>query len=339
MLSFVWSCCILAVLAFLAHKYLRSKKSLRDQIIVVTGGSSGIGRLMCKLFAQQGARVVIWDLNAKPAEEVCNEIKKDGGRADFFQCDVSKYEMVYSVAEQVKKSIGPVDILVNNAGVVSGRPITELTEQAIQRTYAVNVLAHYWTVKAFLPDMIKRNHGHIVSIASAAGWVGTAKMTDYAGSKFAAIGMAESLRYELMQSGASGVHVTCVAPYYISTGMFEGVQTHPLLGILKPEYVAQEIVDAVRTNKAFLTMPALVNSISLFRLLPQWMFDWVMGFLKLNRCMEHFSGRSVMPAPTATASLPPTSSSSSSMISSTANDSGLQQTKVTDVSQETKKNI
>ena len=89
--------------------------------------------------------------------------------------------------------VGDVTMVINNAGVVSGRPLIQCSDESIQRTFDVNVLAHFWIIKAFLPAMIEKNSGHIVNIASAAGLVGAAGLVDYCSSKFAAVGLHESL--------------------------------------------------------------------------------------------------------------------------------------------------
>ena len=144
--------------------------------------------------------------------------------AQAFACDVSDREQVYARADEVRAAAGDVDVLVNNAGVVSGRPLLELSDEAIERTFGVNTLALFWTTRAFLPAMKARGSGHVVTVASAAGLIGTARETDYAASKFAAVGFNEALRQELRR-GASGVRTTVVCPYYIDTGMFKGVKT------------------------------------------------------------------------------------------------------------------
>src|SRR5690606_34334377 len=100
--------------------------------------------------------------------------------ARAFACDVGDREQVYARAEEVRAAAGDVDVLVNNAGIVSGRPLLELPDENIERTFAVNTLALFWATKAFLPAMRDRGSGHIVTVASAAGLIGTARETDYA---------------------------------------------------------------------------------------------------------------------------------------------------------------
>lgn len=117
-------------------------------------------------------------------------------------------------------------MLFNNAGVVSGRALLDTPDHLIERSFSVNTLAHFWTVKAFLPTMLEKDHGHIVSIASMAGYVGIPKLIDYCASKFATVGFDEALRLELEMLGANGVHTTVICPYFIqATGMFDDVNS------------------------------------------------------------------------------------------------------------------
>ncbi|XP_052832104.1 retinol dehydrogenase 10-B [Octopus bimaculoides] len=127
--------------------------------------------------------------------------------------------------DYVKNEIGNVDILVNNAGIVTGKNLLDCTDQDIIKTMQVNVLAHFWTIKAFLPKMIERNSGHIVTISSTAGVIGVNKLTGYCASKFACVGLDEALRSELSSLKKDGVHMTLACPYYTNTGMFLGAKT------------------------------------------------------------------------------------------------------------------
>jgi all-trans-retinol dehydrogenase (NAD+) len=261
--------------------------------VLVTGGASGIGRLMAKKIAALGGRVSIWDIQRDNLDNVVAEINA-GGRepARGFLCDVSKRENVYRVAEETTAAGGPVEILINNAGVVSGKPLLQIPDEKIEATFAVNVLALFWTAKAFLPHMIENNRGHVVTIASASGLIGVAKLSDYAASKWAAIGFDESLRGELRKA-APGVMTTVVCPFYIDTGMFHGVKSRFsfLLPILKEEKVAERVVSAIQRNKRRLMMPPVVYTVPLMRLFPVGVFDALASFLGVNASMDEFKGR------------------------------------------------
>jgi all-trans-retinol dehydrogenase (NAD+) len=264
-----------------------------NRTVLVTGGASGIGRLMARRFATEGATCVIWDLDEARAGETVAELERVTGRTHHaYRCDVSDREAVYAQADRVRAEVGHVDILVNNAGVVSGKLLLDLPDHSIETTYGVNVLALYWMTKAFLPEMVRRNHGHVVTIASAAAMIGVAKQTDYSASKHAAMGFDEALRMELRQI-APGVKTTVVCPFYIDTGMFTGVQSRfpLLLPILAEDEVARKVVQAVRRNRRRLIMPPFVKLLPITRVLPTRAFDALADFLGVNVSMADFVGR------------------------------------------------
>jgi len=261
--------------------------------ILVTGGASGIGRQMAKKLVALGGRVSVWDIHQENLDKVVAELNAAAREpAHGFVCDVSKRANVYRVAEETKAAGGAVDILINNAGVVSGKRIVETPDEKIEATFAVNTLSLFWTAKAFLPQMIEHNRGHVVTIASASSLIGVPKLADYAASKWAAMAFDESLRAELRQS-APDVMTTVVCPFYIDTGMFKGVKSRfpILLPILKEDYVAERIVGAIRADKRRLMIPPLVYTIPLMRLLPVGVFDWLATFLGVNASMDKFKGR------------------------------------------------
>ena len=262
------------------------------QKILITGASSGIGKLMAETFAAEGARVILWDCNRVTLEAVEKELIERGLRCATYLCDVSSRESVYDTAKRVIREHGPIDILINNAGVVSGRPLLEISDAEIERTFGVNALAPIWTTRAFLPAMIERDRGHIVTIASAAGLIGAPRMTDYAASKHAAVGFDDALRSELRHLGHRGIRTTVVCAYFISTGMFEGASTAtPLFPILTPDYATRQIVRAIRRGRRRLLLPRAVALVYLGRLLPAPIFDWIVRTLGVARSMDGFTGR------------------------------------------------
>lgn len=267
-------------------------KHIKGSHVLITGGGSGIGRLMALDAAQRGARrIVIWDLSEEAGQSACREIEAlgiIGTTATAEAIDVSDRRAVAAEAE----TTGSIDILINSAGIVTGKPFLEASPEAIEKTMNVNVLALYWVTRAFLPGMLERNRGTVVNVASAAGLVGVAKQTDYSASKFAAVGFTESLRMELAKQRCK-VSTLIVCPYYIDTGMFDGVTTRfpRLLPILRPEYVSKRILDAIEAGKSQLVMPRLVRILPILRVLPTAQFDWVMNLFGINNGMDGFAGR------------------------------------------------
>ena len=263
-----------------------------DQQILITGASSGIGKMMAETFAAEGARVIVWGLERVALEAVDKEMSERGLRCATYLCDVSRRDSVYDTAKRVIREHGPIDILINNAGVVSGRPLLEISDAEIELTFGVNALAPIWTTRAFLPAMIERGRGHIVTIASAAGLIGAPRLTDYAASKHAAVGFDDALRSELRHLGHRGIRTTVVCAYFISTGMFEGARAAtPLLPILTPDYATRQIVRAIRRGRRRLLLPRAVGLVFLARLLPTPIFDWMMRALGVTRSMDGFTGR------------------------------------------------
>jgi all-trans-retinol dehydrogenase (NAD+) len=271
--------------------------TINNKHVLITGGASGLGRLLALRCAELGAGVTLWDLDVAGAEAVAAEAKADAaaggaGAIRAFACDVGDREQVYARAAEVRETLGPVDILVNNAGIVSGKPLLELPDERIELTFRVNALALFWTTKAFLPGMIARGAGHVVTVASAAGLIGSPRETDYASSKFAAVGFNEALRLELKRN-APGIKTTVVCPFYIDTGMFAGVKTRfpLLLPILKEADVTERILRGIQHDRPQVLMPFMVRTLPAMRLLPVWAFDRLADFFGVTVAMDEFTGR------------------------------------------------
>ena len=261
---------------------------LAGATVLVTGGGSGLGRLIALRSARRGARVVVWDRDEAAARGVRDDIRAHGRPADHEVVDVTDETAVAAAADRT----GPVDVLVNNAGVVTGRRLLDADPRAIRRTFEVNTLALYWTTRAVLPGMLARDRGLVVTVASAAGLIGVARQTDYSASKFAAVGFTESLRAELRAEG-SAVSTMLVATYYIDTGMFAGVRTRfpLLLPILHEGDVGERVVAGIESGRRQLLLPPLVHTLAPLRALPVAAFDAMADILGINRTMDHFVGR------------------------------------------------
>jgi short-subunit dehydrogenase len=192
----------------------------------------------------------------------------------------------------VKKEVGDVDILINCAGIItSNKTFDQCTEDEINRTMMVNAIAPMYVARQMLPDMVRRNEGHICTIASAGGMLSNPKMSVYAASKWAAVGWSDSVRIEL-QEMKSRVRVTTVAPYYITTGMFDGVKS-PIIPILKPEYVSKRIIRAIEKNLVFRGIPFGLHFIRFWQfVLPIPVFDFFFGkVFGIYHTMDNFVGR------------------------------------------------
>lgn len=266
---------------------------IAEAVVLITGGASGIGREMAIGAADRGAtQVIIWDIDVDGAEEAVREIRSFGGRVAAYRVDLTDPADVAAVGERTLADHGRVDVLLNNAGIVTGKTFLDLTEEEIARTFDLNVLALYRVIRIFLPGMIERGRGSITTIASAAGLVGVSQQTDYSASKFAATGFMESLRAELRHQGTP-LHTLIVQPYYVDTGMFDGVRTRfpRLLPILDVDEVAAAILDATEAGRQSLVMPRFAGAIRLAKILPVPILDRVLDLFGINATMDGFTGR------------------------------------------------
>ncbi len=226
---------------------------LTDRHVVVTGAGSGIGRACARAFADEGARVVIADLNAEPAEAVAAEI---GGLA--IRTDVSRQVEIVELVRRAREAGGPIDLFFSNAGIggPSGGP--EAPDDELQRTWEVNVMAHVWAARAVLPEMVERGEGYLLSTASAAGLLTQVSALAYSITKHAAVALAEWLSITYSDDG---IKVSCLCPQGVRTPMLEmaledPVGAAPLLagGLLEPEEVADAVVAGLRDER-FLILP------------------------------------------------------------------------------------
>ena len=260
-----------------------------SQIVAITGAGSGLGRMLAKRFIQDGDTVIGFDINEVSLTAVGEEL---GDRFHACVMDLKDPESIRAGMADMQDRVGGIDILINNAGIVAGKHLLDLTEMDIRQTFSVNVESHFHTVKAVLPGMIERGRGHIVSITSAGGISATARLSAYSASKFAAIGFDDALRIEMKRLGHP-IKTTMVAPFYVNTGMFDGVSTRFswLLPILDPEYVVRRIHKAIRKGRKRLIMPRFVYVGYPLRLLPVSLYDWLGDFFGISRSMDDFRGR------------------------------------------------
>lgn len=284
---------ILLVIQLLGHIFGRPKKDVSKDTVLVTGAAMGLGKGLAKRFAALGCRIVIWDLNYEELVKTAAEITKEFPNVEVFsyKVDLANREETYAVADRVKKEVGTITILVNNAGIVTGKPLLECPDHMMELTMKVNTMAHFWTVKSFLPAMLEANHGHIVTIASSAGHCGVAGLADYCASKFGAVGFDESVRHELRKLGKTGVRTTCVCPYIINTGMFEGAKGK-IMPMLDQKYVEKKILSAVLTNQEVLFLPRFCYLLTPIKgLLPVAIYDELCELTGTRELMDSFKGR------------------------------------------------
>ena len=262
----------------------------KDNSVLITGGASGIGKIMARLLLEQGAKVIIWDIDESKTTAVISELSALGVIVGY-TVDISSKKQIKDTAKKVKQTFGGIDILINNAGIIIGDYFHQHNTSNILKTMDVNAIAPMVITSEFLQEMLAKNSGHICNIASSGGLISNPKMAVYAASKWALIGWSDSLRLEMKQL-KKNIIVTTILPYYISTGMFEGVRSK--IPILNPETTALKIIKAIEKNKKMVTIPGYIYRFTRFAqaILPFNMFDWFAGsMLGIYSTMEHFTGR------------------------------------------------
>ena len=265
---------------------------IKGSNVLITGGASGIGKIMGRMALEKGARnLIIWDINIAAIEAVKQEFK-ELGNVYGYRVDVSSNDTVVNTYKRVLEDCGEVDILINCAGIVtSNKTFDKMSADEITRTININTIAPMFVAHAMLPGMLRRNRGHICTITSAGGMLSNPKMSVYAASKWGATGWSDSVRIEL-QEMKSKVRITTVAPYYINTGMFDGVKS-PIIPILKPEYVSRKVLRAIEKNKNFAGIPFGFHFIRFWQaFLPTRVFDFFFGkVFGIYHAMDQFTGR------------------------------------------------
>lgn len=245
----------------------RLSRSIAGRVALVTGAASGMGRATARLFADEGARVVVSDLEAGAVEAAVKEIREAGGEAAGFVLDVADPARIRVVVDEIARSIGPLDILVNNAGIVVGASLDQ-PDEAYESTWAraldVMLTAHVRLVRACLPQLARHGEGRIVNVASTEGLGATAGTGPYTAAKHGVIGLTRSMAVEL---GPRGVTVNCVCPGPILTGMTAGIpeaarmkfahRRVPLRRYGDPEEVAHAILSLVLPAASYLNGVAL----------------------------------------------------------------------------------
>jgi len=237
--------------------------SYRDIHAVVTGASSGIGRLLALRFAREGAQGVgLVARRIDRLEELAEQIRRLGSRPLALPCDVGDRAQVWEAAQRALRTWGKVDLLVNNAGYGHHRPFLEWDLDDMERMMRVNYFgAVYWT-KALLPGMVERGSGWLVFMASVAGKLGVPDETAYVATKFAMVGLAEALSLEVEDAG---VHVLTVCPGTIRTEFFDAEALERMPPVAKrtmvdPEPLVDAIVHALAAGKHEITFPRFIQA-------------------------------------------------------------------------------
>jgi NAD(P)-dependent dehydrogenase (short-subunit alcohol dehydrogenase family) len=219
------------------------------KIIIVTGAASGIGRGLCQRFAKEGAKAIIAaDVNETGAKAVAAEVK-----GDAVVCDVRREEDIIRMVKYTEDKYGRVDLFCSNAGIIAIGGY-EVDNEAWQRIWEINVLAHVFAARAVIPGMIQRGGGAFMITASAAGLLSQIGSLPYSVTKHAAVGLAENLS---ITYGDQGIQVFALCPQAVETEMtrqHEGGGVAGVDGLMKPEQLAESVMEAFAADQ-FLILP------------------------------------------------------------------------------------
>jgi NAD(P)-dependent dehydrogenase (short-subunit alcohol dehydrogenase family) len=243
---------------------------LEGKVALITGGASGIGRATARLFALEGAAVVIADVNGRAGQEAADEIRQAGGSACFEPADVTQSADCRRVVDRTIREFGKIDILFNNAGIIRRATVLDLSEQDWDRVMAVNVKAIFLLSREVIPYMQKASAGSIINTASGWGLTGGAKAAVYCASKGAVVLLTKAMAVD---HGAQNIRVNCICPGDTDTAMLrneaeqlgeaddhflaEAVK-RPLGRVGSPEEIAQAVLYLASDASSFVTGTALV---------------------------------------------------------------------------------
>ena len=239
----------------------------KRKVVLVTGGSTGIGRASALAFAKEGAMVAIADVAIDTGEETTRMVKEAGGKAIFIPCDVSKVVEVKAMINKTIEAYGRLDWAFNNAGVEGAQlPIVDYPQEVCNQVFSVDLMGVWLCMKYEIPQMLKQGGGAIVNTASAAGLVGVPGDSPYSAAKHGVVGMTKAVAIEY---GKSNIRVNAICPGAIKTQMFnrvlsrdpEGtkklIETAPMPRFGSPEEVARVVVWLCSDAASFITGHAL----------------------------------------------------------------------------------
>ncbi len=226
----------------------------KDKVVVITGGSSGIGKATASLFIKNNSKVIILARNKENLEKTAKELN-----CDFYQCDVSNYKQVKNVFNKIKEHYKRIDILINNAGFGIHKNFLDQTIKEIEEQMKVNYFGTVYCIKESINAMEKNSH--IVNVSSIVGLTGFPKISAYAAAKFALIGLSESLYYDLKNKG---INISVICPGKTRTNFFNHEsykEDKQVINMMEPEYVAKYILKAIEKNKFETILPKKYNII------------------------------------------------------------------------------
>ncbi|KAI8634452.1 hypothetical protein F5Y19DRAFT_413497 [Xylariaceae sp. FL1651] len=272
----------------LSHKIaygMHREVDLSEEVIVITGGTSGLGLLIAEVYGMRGATVAV--LDTKPLEST------DARGITYYQCDVTDKAQIARVAAEIERDLGTPTVLINNAAVVIGKKLLDMEANEVDKSLRTNLLSHFYTIKTFLPGMINNETGGtIVTLSSVIGHIGAAQLSDYAAAKAGVTALHKSLAAELQEYPE--IKMILVTPGQFSTPLFYGVQTPNsfIAPVVEPIEVAKEIIKAIDMGLSdHIGMPLYARWIDWYNVLPVGLQKIARRMSGIDRSMKTFVGR------------------------------------------------
>lgn len=232
-----------------------------NEIVVVTGGSHGVGLELAKRLLVSGARVAIIDVNSFPIDD-----KRYNAQWKWYGCDITNLDSVKSIAGEIKADLGDPTMLVNNAGIVVGKPLLGMSDGEVDKVISVNLTAHFHLIRQLLPAMLKAKRGHILSVGSIVSHVGTPNSTTYCASKGGVKLLHESLKREVACFyGKNDVQFSIAYPGVTDTGLFHGLNLGQFfLPNLQPAGLARAMFEALNSGRGQeIYIPKIANLLTM----------------------------------------------------------------------------
>ena len=233
---------------------------LKDQVALVTGGTKGIGKAICRRLAEHHARIAcVYGHDRHAAEAAEREFHEQGCEAYIYQCDVTEPEQVSAMVHHVVKDFGRIDILVNNAGITSDRTVLKMEIADWNRVLGTDLSSCFYVSRAVLPHMLAQKYGRIINISSVIGHSGNIGQANYASAKAGLIGFTKTLALE---TAPKGITVNAVAPGFVRTEMTERIPSEilekilariPLRRFAEPHEVSRVVIFLAEQESAYIT--------------------------------------------------------------------------------------
>ncbi|KAF7517576.1 hypothetical protein G7054_g13769 [Neopestalotiopsis clavispora] len=258
---------------------------LSEEVIVITGGASGLGLLIAEVYGMRGATVAVLDV----AELESTDVRG----ITHYKCDITDKEQIARVRKEIERDLGLPTVLINNAAQVVGKKLLEMDIEEVERSLKTNLLSHFYTIKEFLPGMLRSEvGGTIVTVSSVIGHLGAAQLSDYAAAKAGVTALHKSLAAELQEYPE--IKTIIVTPGQLSTPLFYGVQSPNsfIAPVVEPVDVAKEVIAAIDLGVSdHISAPLYARWIDWYNVLPVGLQRIARNVSGIDRSMQAFVGR------------------------------------------------